>query len=193
MKNKILMILLFFVIMAAIPLGFLLLFHPQNTSNPSSPQKIVPSNADEAAITAAMSLCSEDFDEETIKAITILQRTNKYAGEFEDGKTADNSDSELYKRVKDAYYSNKEILLYKNEPRALPCSKCSNGATEATEKYDYLRGVASPWDCLSADYESNAGCYGVSLNGLRYLCGQGLSAEEALLWYLPGFTIKTIE
>ena len=57
------------------------------------------------------------------------------------------------------------------------------------ENYKYIHSVASPWDCYQTDFDANAECVGVSLSGIDYLCKNGYSAEEALLWYLPDFEI----
>ena len=89
------------------------------------------------------------------------------------------------------YYSEKEILTIGGKPAAVPCCPSTNGYTEATQTYPYLRAVASPWDAFCAYRDSGQACVGVSLNGLDWLCRHGLSAEEALLWYLPGMEISS--
>ena len=70
-----------------------------------------------------------------------------------------------------------------------PYSETSNGTTYKNENYKYIHSVASPWDCYQTDFDANAECVGVSLSGIDYLCKNGCSAEEALLWYLPDFEI----
>lgn len=192
MKHKILMILLFFICMAAVPLGFIVKY---GQTSSAAAKQTAPSESrisENSGVLKALALCSEDFDDETIRAICILQRTNQAAGNTDSENSDFNSESELYKRVKTIYNSNKEILLFQNKPYALPCSPCSNGFTEATEDVPYLSAVASPWDCKSDLYDESLHCQGVSINGVRHLCGQGLSAEEALLWYLPGFRTETV-
>ncbi len=190
MKHKILMILLFFICMAAVPLGFIVKYGQTSSAKEPAPSPSAAVSKEETGALNALSLCRENFDDETIKAVCILQRTNIRAGDTE-VKTADYpSETELYKRVKAIYNANKEILCYQNQTVTLPCSPCSGGFTEAAEEMPYLSAVASPWDCKSDLYDAEIHCRGVSISGVQYLCSQGLSAEEALLWYLPGFHIE---
>ena len=60
-----------------------------------------------------------------------------------------------------------------------------------SDNYPYLTSVASPWDCLSEEYDENLRCVGVSMNGVNYLCAKGYSAEDALLYYLPDFSVSS--
>ncbi|RGS77172.1 hypothetical protein DWX71_07185, partial [Ruminococcus bromii] len=76
-----------------------------------------------------------------------------------------------------------------SEALFVPYSETSNGTTYKNENYKYIHSVASPWDCYQTDFDANAECVGVSLSGIDYLCKNGCSAEEALLWYLPDFEI----
>ena len=101
------------------------------------------------------------------------------------------ADAALAARVKSIYYSEEEILTLGGKPAAVPCCPSTNGCTEASQTYPYLRAVASPWDAFCAYRDSGQACVGVSLNGLDWLCRHGLSAEEALLWYLPGMEISS--
>ena len=66
----------------------------------------------------------------------------------------------------------------------------SNGCTAVSAEFPYLSPIASPWDCLNAQADEQAACIGVSLCGVDYLCERGYSAEQALCYYLPGFTVS---
>lgn len=181
MKTKICMLTLLFILMAAIPL---ILAVNSAKIEPSAPQKQTDENA---AISAAAALCDENSGEEVIKAAVILVKTNFSAGEIV--KVDDNnSKKELIERVAAVYHSKKEILTYQGKPVAIPFSKCSNGFTESGEA-EYIEAVASPWDCFDKEYQAGLSCRGVSISGIKTLCGMGLSAEKALKWYLPKVAI----
>ena len=100
------------------------------------------------------------------------------------------SSEELKERVRAVYFSDKE-LLWQNETKYIPVSPLSNGQTQTDDNYPYLTSVASPWDCLSEEYDENLRCVGVSMNGVNYLCTKGYSAEDALLYYLPDFSVSS--
>ena len=181
MKAKICMLTLLFLLMAAIPL---VLAVNSAKNEPSAPQSTTDENA---AISAAAALCGESCGEEAIKAAVILVKTNLSAGEIV--KASDNnSDKELIERVAAVYHSNKEILTYRGKAVPIPFSECSNGFTEKGEA-EYIKAVASPWDCFNKEYRADLICRGVSISGIKTLCGMGLSAEEALKWYLPELSI----
>ena len=181
MKMKICMLTLLFLLMAVIPLVLAI----QTVKNaPSAPRD--PTD-ESAAVSAAAALCDENSGEEVIKAAVILVKTNLSAGEAV--KTDDyNSNTELLEKVAAVYHSNKELLTYQGKPVAVPFAKCSNGVTEKGGA-EYIEAIASPWDCFSQEYLPDSSCSGVSMNGIKTLCGMGLSAEEALKWYLPKLTI----
>lgn len=193
MKNKIILTAFFFVLMAALPLSFAVNRTGSGSSGESEASKTGQNpqtdgyNQDPAAATAA--LCKPSFSDEAIKAAAIIQKTNIISGQVENISN-DISDKELYNRVKSIYNSNTEILFHSDKPVCIPWSPCSNGFTSASEDYDYLEAVASPWDAFSPLYDGYLDCKGVSMNGISYLCSHGLSAEEALSWYLPNLQIK---
>lgn len=150
-------------------------------------------------LTAA--ICNENFSDEAIKAIAILINTdyevkpeyfdleNKEVYFSKDG--IDNSDKEYYSKIESIVNSmDKKTLSVKNEKVFIPYSKISCGYTLKSEDCKYITSVASPWDCFSQEYDENAECIGVSVNGINYLCQNGASAEQALKWYLPEFEIK---
>ena len=70
---------------------------------------------------------------------------------------------------------------------SVPFAPCSNGNTQASGT---LGSVASPWDCFSPRYDPQNQCSGVSLDGVDYLCKNGLDKEEAIRWYLPEVKIE---
>lgn len=181
MRDKFLPILLFFLLMAAIPLGFLI------QQNRTSPQPAAsPDEAGDAPAAQAAGLCKNSFCDEAIRAVAILQRTNGAAGETAAQETNDISDKELYIRVKRIFDSTKEILTYEGKAVRIPVTMATDGSFRPAGGEAYLCAVASPWDCFSGETSGD----GVSTTGLDHLCRQGLTAEEALRWYLPKLTVK---
>lgn len=183
MKNKFLIILLFFLLMAAIPMGFIVKSRTKTTVKS-------PKNRDDLIVAAAAALCGKDFDDETLKAAVILMKTNAAAGHLPEAEGNNDSDEELYSRVAAIDSESDAILRCNDKTVAVPYCACSNGFTETDADHPCFQAVASPWDFFCPEFDANTHCTGVSMNGVRYLCGEGLSAEEALLWYLPGFEIS---
>lgn len=180
MRDKFLLILLFFLLMAAIPLGFLA------RQNGTSPQALAtPDEAADAQAARAASLCKSSFCDEAIRAVVMLQRTNGAAGTEPETTAPEISDKELYSRVKAAFNSHSEILTYQNRPVVIPVTLSTDGMLRPSGEA-YLCAVASPWDCFSGETAGD----GVSTTGINYLCQKGLSAEEALRWYLPMLTVQ---
>lgn len=151
------------------------------------------------ALTAAW--YEEDMSEDAIKAAAIIMNTNYNANpdsfDLSDKevcvyeKDADNALKENYADIRKAVNSVKENKLILNGKTVyVPCSKASNGNTFTSEKYSYLRAVASPWDCFSQNYSPDTKCVGVSISGIDYLCKNGCTYEQALKWYLPEFSIE---
>lgn len=142
----------------------------------------------------------ESYCDETIKAITILMKSN-YDAEpqkfdlnnknmYLSRDEAENSIKEKYSDFEETVNSVSEIKITKdNKTLYIPFAKISNGQTIADKEYEYLSPVASPWDCFNVNYESESKCTGVSLCGLDYLCKSGMTAQEALKWYLSEFEI----
>lgn len=140
----------------------------------------------------------ENFSDETIKAMAILFATDYKAN----GLKTNNSDAiidkeffnenpDVYKRIKEIVDANIEKIIYINgKTEYIPFSPISNGTTFASEDYDYLSPVASPWDCYNDDYSNDMECVGVSLSGINYLCKNNCNAETALKWYLPNCEVK---
>ena len=186
MKVKVLMIALLFVLMAAVPMFLMMQHQPSDESHPAE-QAPSPTDKTSTAVKTSAALCDSSFNDEAIKAVTILARTNALTKASTDNNN--HSDKELSKRVKSIYNSNNEILTFQNKAVYIPFAKCSKGVTERDDKYAYIVPVASPWDCESRFYQAGTSCQGVSLNGIKYLCDNGSSAEEALKWYLPKLEI----
>ena len=179
MKDKILMILLFFLFMAAVPVGFAVGNAKKPLSSPSE------KNSSESVAASTAALCREDDSDEFIRAVAVIERTNLLSGANAEA-AENNSDEELYKRVERICNESETVLTLDGKAVYIPCFNCSDGYTEASRDHPYLCAVASPWDAYCADRDSEQRCEGVSLNGVRVLTQSGLSAEEALLWYLPG-------
>ena len=182
MKYKIFMIVLFFLFMAAVPLGFVI-------NNPGEGTAIEEKTDGKEIISRAAALCEDSFSDEAVKAAVIIERTNYLAGEKNANKEDYNSNSELNKRIEQIYNSSGEIIKNNGKPVYIPCAVCSSGYTEKSSEYPYIEAVASPWDRFSDKYDSSINCVGVSLSGIKYLCEKGLDAKEALQWYLPGLEI----
>lgn len=203
MKDKFLMVGLFFLLMATLPL---VIFGKNVRTSPtknSKADKTVQTSAatpdevaatsyamtEEAAAASVASLCKSDTCDEAVRALCILCKTNLEAGaEVAGGGTV--TDSELLERVRAIYDSNNEILTDAGQPVAVPSVMCSNGVTEKSAEYPALEAVASPWDAFEKETDRTAGSVGVSIRGVCYLCSQGMTAEEALQWYLPKLQIS---
>ena len=143
MKDKFLMVGLFFLLMATLPL---VIFGKNVGTSPtknSRADKTVQTSAatpdevaatsyamtEEAAAASVASLCESDTCDEAVRALCILCKTNLEAGaEVAGGGTV--TDSELLERVRAIYDSNNEILTDAGQPVAVPSVLCSNGVTE---------------------------------------------------------------
>ena len=179
MRDKILMIILFFVLMAAIPLCFIANNATQNGMIDQKSEKPDP------YISYVAELCDEDYCDEALKAMAVIAKTNSRLGGKLRSKTNNNSDLELYKRIKSLSSKENIIISIDNKQTEIPVSKCSNGNTASSPDNKHLTAAASPWDCFSPSYSNDAKCVGVSADGLEYLCENGMSAEDALRWYIP--------
>ena len=198
LKNRLLALLIFLFVMAGLPLsvvrcdlGAPSAITPDSVEKTAAADTALPSagnqgGENEEAVVYAASLCREDFCEEALKAAIILANTNRDSW----GKEIFDSSEELKDRIRTHYSSEKE-LLYHHESKYIPIAPLSNGQTQTNDTYPYLTAVASPWDCLDENYNENNQCVGVSMNGVNYLCTKGCSAEEALLHYLPDFTVSS--
>lgn len=185
MKDKIIMICLFFVLMAALPLGFI-----TNNTRLSAEKQFDSNTYNNAFILKAAEYCKNDFCDEAVKAMAIIARTNGKASAKQPSLDKNNSDSELYSRLEKFYLEGNSVLRSKGKPVEIPVCKCTDGFTSASEKLDYLSAVASPWDSFSAERGESGEYSGVSASGIEYLCENGMKAEEALKWYLPKLELK---
>ena len=196
MKNRVFALLLLLFVMAALPLSVVrcdrgaIRTATSDSAVSASEEEISRSgnteDKREQAVAYAASLCESDFCEEALRAAVILANTNLKAEETGDF----NSDTELRSKIEDIYFSDKE-LNKDGQTLFIPSSPLSGGNTQADSDRAYLCAVASPWDCEDADYNIENTCVGVSMRGVDYLCRHGCSAEEALLHYLPGFSISS--
>lgn len=171
---------------------------PSVQSKTQSQKSTELSQAELCGLTAAN--FEENYSEETLKALSVILYTNYTVSPDDYDLTdseiclpeskAENSVKENYNKIKSAVSSVYKKTLCKNgKTFYIPFSNCTNGRTSANSEYPYLTPVASPWDCYS-NANSESEYYGVSLNGINFLCNDGSSYEEALLWYLPDFTIQ---
>ena len=182
MRDKILLIILFFVLMAAIPLGFIV---NNESRNEKTARKSEEKDTFDPYIAEAAELCDEDFCDEALKAMAIIAKSNRKPGGKSPSNTNNNSNLELYKRIETYCSANDIIISINNKQTEIPVSKCSNGNTVSSTDNKDITAAASPWDCFSPSYSNDAECVGVSADGIEYLCENGMSAEEALRWYIP--------
>lgn len=161
----------------------------------------VSDDSNEILVGLTAAVCNGNFCDEAIKAIAILLNTDYKANSdnfdlenkevYLSKDTLDNSEKEYYSKVENIVNSmDKKTLTLGNEKVFIPYSDISCGYTLDSEDCEYITSVASPWDCFSQEYDENAECIGVSVNGINCLCQNGASAEQALKWYLPHFEIK---
>lgn len=206
MKIKVLSILILLIFMAILPFAATKCGTAQNSKVTSASADIAlkgDNERDNEEILCGLvaALYSEDYHSETIKALTILLNTDYITDPqsfdlssdevciYEDA--ADYSLKAIYPQIEEIVNSSQEISLFYNDKNVyIPYSTRSNGYTVKSQDFPYLSPVASPWDCYSSEYDENLECQGVSIEGINYLCGKGMSAKEALLWYLPDFEIK---
>lgn len=191
MKNKIAAFFSLLVIMAMLPAAVVNISGKNTFSDASTTDSARADNKKASAVcTVAAGMCEADFCDEALTAALIIAETNYLSGDKENSNY--NSDTELLNKIKKIYNSFGELCLtFKGKPLYIPYSRCSGGATVKSEKYAYLRPVASPWDKSCKLYSENINCAGVSMYGINYLCGKGYTAEEALKFYLPGFSVRS--
>ncbi len=190
--------------MALLPLVAVRCSQVSKISQANNNSTVEQNNSDSNKILCGLvaARCNQEYCDETIKAIAILINTDykadKDSFELDDkeiylsDENFDNSEKELYSKIENIVSSNKELYLtYSDEIKYIPYSESSNGITKKSEKYEYLSSVASPWDCFDKSFDENTECSGVSIYGVDYLCKNGMSAKDALKWYLPNFEIKS--
>lgn len=196
MKFKAVAISAIFLLMAILPFGAGI--SAKNTVKNVKSATTDETTKDDDAKNRVQTICiimenefGNKYSQETLNALAILINTNIYANP--DKYNLDNYDSDLEITSEIAQAAelslNKKLYYNDNGPVFVPYSVCSNGATMQGE-YTYLSCVASPQDCLSDNYNENNKCCGISIDGIEYLCNNGVNSEEALLYYLPNFNIK---
>ncbi len=204
MKKKISAIILIFMLMALLPFAAARCSGKiANGTTAMSPQSTVDSiqkTDDYCSLLSALTAAKykDSYSLETVKALAIILNTNyrenpkKFTDDdflFRD--KASGNLLEVYSKIENTVNSVKEKTLCKNNKAFyIPFAESSNGVTCKSSDYSYIQAVASPWDCFQKNFDKSAQCVGVSLSGIDYLCKNGASAEEALLWYLPDFDIS---
>ena len=191
MKNKIAAFICLLALMALLPAAVV------NISGKSAENSISTDDSAKAADEKDKLICEYaenisdiSFCDEALKVAVIIANSNYFSDDFETNKNF-NSNSELYKKIRTIYNSNKELYItYNSEVVFIPCSFCSDGNTKTSEKYPYLCPVASPWDCGCSHYSKENECTGVSMYGIDHLCKKGYTAENALKYYLPLLEVK---
>lgn len=203
MKEKIIALILMFILMALLPFAAAKC-SDNNTSTSTMSTADTPKkpaeNEDYGKTLCALLAAKYDksYSTEALKALAIILNTNYKVNpnSFSDEdylieENTSGSMKEIYSQIKKAAdYAKEKTLCINRKALYIPFSPVSNGATVQSDDYSYLQSVASPWDCYCSDFSEDAKCVGVSINGVNYLCKNGATAEDALLWYLPEFEIK---
>ncbi len=204
MKEKIIAAVVLLILMAMLPFTAVRCNDANTTVKTNSATADIsakPSNKNEKILCGLVAANIKDnYCSETLRAIAIIMNTNYTINpksfDLEDvnvctyEKYANSSIKEIYPQIFQSVSSCKELYLkLNNEKQYIPFSESSSGCTVIDENYDYLTSVASTWDCFLENYDADAQCCGVSISGVDYLCKNGYSAEEALLWYLPNFEV----
>lgn len=205
MKEKVTSILILLVLMALLPFISVKCSN-QNTlftySKKESGTSTKSTDDNELIYGLVAAKYKSEYSEDTIKAITIILNTNYKANsklyDLENKTDFLNKDEfcnlfskKEYGKIKSIVDSvNETTMLFNNKLKIIPFSETSNGKTITDKNYNYISAVASPWDCYFDTYNENNHCVGVSLSGINYLCKNGFTYKEALLWYLPQGTIN---
>lgn len=165
----------------------------------SETEKSLLSESDLCGMVAAK--YNENYCEETLKALAVILYTdyNVSPDDYDlsdidiclPESKAENSVKENYNKIKSAVSSvYKKTLCADGKAFYIPFCDFTNGKTSTNSEYPYLTAVASPWDSYVNTEEKDY--YGVSLNGINFLCNDGYNYEEALRWYLPNFKIQIL-
>ena len=163
----------------------------------SRPQKKDVLSKDETEIILAkvMEHITEKAHTETKKAMIAICKNN-YLYMKDKGETNFDTDISKYSdnflnELINLYEENEYTITYNKNRVPIPMVPQNGGFTSTSDEYPYIQSVASPWDTFSATYIRGAEypC-GVSIYGLEYLCENGMTYKDTLLWYLPGFDIK---
>lgn len=183
MRKVLTFCIILFIILAAVPITASYISMPKNDYEPVKPAK-----SEDSVISYAVSISDESFCDEGLKCALAIAENNCLLSE---SAAQSECSEDFYARVEKLYEDVDVTLLYEGESVYIPTSSLSAGRTATNTAYPYMKAVASPWDCLSEDfvYDKEYNC-GVSMNGLNYLCENGMDYKEALRWYLPEFTIK---
>ena len=210
MKAKIFVVVLIFLIMATIPtvtiLGDAKISKPvatQNTKPTEKPKAPVNLTDDEIIKGQIYAVYDENFNDDTIKSLAILFKTNLKADKnsvnldnkdifisAEEFKSDYTSFEEINNKITTAFNDVKDTYIYHTDKiEYIPYSQCSQGFTEKDEKYPDLLQIASPWDKQSKNYSADNKCVGVSIDGVIFLT-QNNDYLTALKWYLPKYEIK---
>ncbi len=181
-------------ILSAIPIAAAAIAN--NGSAEKAATKSEPFNGFDTAsvINAAVKICDESFCDEALKAILAISENNLKFSEAKIETASDTSTDEgekvLIERLRKLYKSNRIQLLYKGSSVYIPYSSLSSGNTSQSNKYPYMTAVASPWDCNNVSFVYGKDyAEGLSIGGINSLCENGMSAEDALRWYLPEFEV----
>ena len=87
MKYKIMMIVIFFLFMAAVPLSFVINNTGTSSYQQQTSEKLEEKPDEKEIILRTASLCRDDFSDEAIKAAAIICRTNAVTIFHESGST----------------------------------------------------------------------------------------------------------
>ena len=210
MKAKIFVVVMIFLIMGTIPIVTILGDYknsaPVATENtkPTEKSKTPVNLTDDEIIKGQIyAVYDESFNDDTIKSLAILFKTNLKADKnsvdlnnkdifisTEEFRNTNSSFTEINSKITSAISAVKDTYIYhNNEIEYIPYSQCSQGFTEQDEKYPDLLQIASPWDKQSKNFSADNKCVGVSIDGVIFLT-QNYDYLTALKWYLPKYEIK---
>lgn len=209
--KKFAVLLLFFIILAIVPLAAFCDFSKNTTTADkkdvafatadTASEKTSDMSENEQTVRLAAAYYQKDMANEALKAVCLICRNNL--------KVEKNpsllSDSDMKAKWQSAYSESlaeiqkaaeeteKYAITYKGKSVFIPLSYSSQGYTATSDEYPYLQSVASPWDKGASDFDKNNKCYGISILGLTHIIKQGEDYKTALLWYLPDFEISLVQ
>lgn len=171
----------------------ILLLSPILTSVITNQNETTINIVEKEILERTIELCDENFCDEAIKAVLAINENNYTLknNNFNFNIKRSNYSDEYFSRVKTLYNELEICIEFNREKVFIPTATLSNGNTKEDKKYEYMKTVASPWDTFSENfvYKKDYPC-GVSIEGINYLCSEGMNHKDALKWYLPLFDIK---
>lgn len=204
MKEKIISLVLVILFMALLPICAVRCNSSSSSKSAvasADTAKANRSDPDEIICAQIAAIFNKEWSFEALRAYAVVFYTNyifnkdnidtsdkrKYIFEDEASSTLQDDYPQIRKAVKSVQ---KLTISFNDKVLQIPFSICSNGQTHKSQKYKYLCSVASPWDSFLKSESKDENCIGLSLDGINYLCSNGYSYKQSLLWYLPNAEIS---